>query len=325
MAMVLNEHSLSSLDRARGALLGLAVGDALGAPVEFKPRDSFERVTEMMAGGYFRLPAGAWTDDTAMALCLADSLLSCPEFDAKDLLDRFLRWMDLHENTSTGKCIGVGQNTMIVLGRYRRSGIVEAQLVKGRSDGNGALMRLAPVACRHFRSPQRVRELAQAQSRSTHCSDLSAAACEAAAALMANLIAGEDWHVTLRALSEEVWPAEVLGILRGDWKSKDRSEISSSGFVIHTLEAAVWAVGSTLCFEDAVIEAVNLGHDADTVGAVAGQLAGARYGLSAIPDRWLDVLIKREHSDFRAMDLHELRAASATSMGTYAAFRYFQK
>lgn len=110
-----NMHLMKNRDRALGAMVGLAIGDALGAPVEFRDRDTFALVTDMMPGGYFRLPAGAWTDDTAMALCLLDSLTYGRPFDPKDLLDRFLGWMEQNENTSTGKCIGIGQNTLIGL------------------------------------------------------------------------------------------------------------------------------------------------------------------------------------------------------------------
>ncbi len=278
--------------RALGALVGLAVGDALGAPVEFKARDSFPPVTEMMAGGYFRLPAGAWTDDTAMALCLAESLNHAPDFDAQDLLNRFLRWMDAHENTSTGKCIGVGQNTLAVLGHYRRTGEVVAPPIKGRSDGNGALMRVAPVAVRHWSDLTKAREIATAQSRATHCSIFSEQICVAMMDILTGLIAGKSWSVVTGDITSLEVSSEIKPIFQGSWRDKNRDQISSSGYVVDTFEAALWAIESTGTFEEAVIAAVNLGHDADTVGAVAGQLAGARYGIDAIPQRWLQCLIK---------------------------------
>ena len=273
-------------------MVGLAVGDALGAPVEFKARDSFPPVTEMMAGGYFRLPAGAWTDDTAMALCLVESLICAPDFEAQDLLNRFLRWMDAHENTSTGKCIGVGQNTLAVLGNYRRTGEVVAPLIKGRSDGNGALMRVAPVAVRHWSNLAKAREIAAAQSRATHCSMLSEQICVAMMDVLTGLIAGNSWTATTGVIASHEVASEIEFVFQGSWKDKDRDQISSSGYVVDTFEAALWAVESTRTFEEAVIAAVNLGHDADTVGAVAGQLAGALYGIDAIPQRWLQCLIK---------------------------------
>lgn len=301
--MTYSETVLTPLDRVRGALVGLAVGDALGAPVEFKDRETFPAVRDMQAGGYFRLPAGAWTDDTAMALCLADSLLHDGDLDRPDLLDRFLRWMDEHENTSTGKCIGVGQNTLVVMGNYRRTGALVAPPVRGRSDGNGALMRVAPIACLHWQDIPKARMVARLQSFATHASELSAAACEALAWLLCELIAGRSWDDAFGRIASGNWPNEIQAIISGTWAGKPRDEILSTGYVVHTLEAAIWAVGSTASFEDALILAVNLGHDADTVGAVTGQIAGARYGNCSIPSRWNDALAMQYDIDRRAQEL----------------------
>lgn len=294
------EVLLSAKRRAVGALVGLAVGDALGAPVEFKVRGSFPKLTEMQSGGYFQLPAGAWTDDTAMALCLADSLIAQPFLDVRDLLDRFLGWLNNHENTSTGRCIGAGQNTLAVLGHYHRTGALEAPQVKGRSDGNGAIMRLAPVACMHFRNIAVLRRIAASQSRATHCSELSSAASEMLGWLLGLLIDGADWDAALSIVSDDRWPIDVQALCGGKWAAKAEDDISSAGYVLHTLEAALWAVGTTTSFEEALIKAVNLGHDADTVGAVAGQIAGARYGIDAIPERWLSALLRRDLIEERA-------------------------
>jgi ADP-ribosyl-[dinitrogen reductase] hydrolase len=277
-------------DRAVGALVGLAIGDALGAPVEFQPRGTFEPVTDLRAGGYFKLPAGAWTDDTAMALCLAESLLEHPSFSPQDLLDRFCRWASNGENTSTSVCVGIGQNTLRVLGNFHRNGTLFAPETRQKSDGNGAAMRLAPVALRHWRNPLDARSIAILQSRTTHYSDLSASACEYLAAILCELIAGRNWSDALRVRLDLESPETILEIANETWHLRSPDSISSSGYVVHTLEAAIWAVETTDSFEEAVLKAVNLGDDADSVGAVAGQLAGARYGLSEIPLRWRDGL-----------------------------------
>jgi ADP-ribosylglycohydrolase len=150
--MTSRDYFSGTSDRAVGALVGLAIGDALGAPVEFQQRGSFEPVTNLRAGGYFKLPSGAWTDDTAMALCLAESLLEHPSLSPQDLLDRFCRWASDGENTSTGVCVGIGQNTLRVLGNFHRNGTLFAPETRQKSDGNGAAMRLAPVALRHWRN-----------------------------------------------------------------------------------------------------------------------------------------------------------------------------
>lgn len=280
--------------RIRGALLGLATGDALGAPVEFKRRGEFPPVFDMQAGGYFNLPKGAWTDDTAMALCLADSLIACSTLDLKDMIDRFIQWMDLAENTSTGKAIGLGQNTFFVMGNYRRTQALQAPLVRGRSDGNGSIMRLAPIPCAYWRSSENARELAIKQSRATHASDLAASACDFLSLILCDLIRGASFEEALSLARKYEFAPDIRGIALGHWANKTVDEIHSSGFVVHTLEAACWCVWNTSSFEDAIIKAVNLGEDADTVAAVTGQIAGALYGQDAIPDRWLSDLAHKD-------------------------------
>ena len=292
-----------SLDRAVGALVGLAVGDALGAPVEFCRRDTFDPVTDMRAGGYFKLPAGAWTDDTAMALCLAESLVEHPNLNPQDLLDRFCRWASNGENTSTGVCVGIGQNSLRVLGNFHRKGTLFAPETRQKSDGNGAIMRLAPVALRHWQNPFEARRVADLQSRTTHYSELSASACEYMAAIVSDLIAGENWATALTGEVNPEWPDAIRVIASEDWQARSLDSIHSTGFVVHTLEAALWAVETTKTFEGAVLKAVNLGDDADSVGAVTGQLAGARYGVAAIPVAWRKKVFQYERIERLAASL----------------------
>lgn len=299
-------------DRAVGSMLGLAVGDALGAPVEFCRRDSFDPVLGMRSGGYFKLPVGAWTDDTAMALCLGESLLFEPAINAQDLLDRFFRWASDGENTSTGVCVGIGQNTLRVLGNFHRTGALLAPETRQKSDGNGAAMRLAPVALRHWNNPQEARRTATLQSRITHYSALSAGCCEVLAAALAALIGGTSWQAAIRPEINPSWPDEVQMLVRAVWPARSRDSIQSSGYVVHTMEAALWAVETTSSFEDALLKAVNLGDDADSVGAVTGQLAGARYGYTAIPQEWLAQLIRRQEIEALARNLFK---ASVKSTG----------
>lgn len=282
---------MTTEDRRQGVLLGLAIGDALGAPVEFMARDSFPLVTEMLGGGPFNLPPGAWTDDTAMALCLDESLGHDPELDLKDLLDRFCRWLEFGENTSTGKAVGVGQNTLRSLGNYRRTGALQASERTNRSDGNGAIMRSGPIPALHWQDPKKSRRLSALQSRATHCSDLSAACCELLSDILCDLISGKPWASVRTRPALQHWPEEVRAMAQGQWIAKHRDSIRSTGYVIDTLEAALWSVEQANTFEDALITAVNLGEDADSVAAVAGQLAGARWGRADIPKRWIEVLV----------------------------------
>ena len=278
-------------DRVAGAFVGLAIGDALGAPVEFCRRGTFELVEGFRAGGKFDLPAGAWTDDTAMALCLAQSLIEMHEIEPKDLLERFARWLEFGENTSTGVAVGVGQNTLRVLGEFKRNGTLEAVRFGSKNDGNGSLMRLAPVACGGTFTPEMVISMASAQSRTTHASDIADECCQFTALLINELLCGNDYVEARRNLTEGDWSYPLQSILDIDYTEFSDVGIRASGYVVDTLQAALWAVETSQSFEQAVLKAVNLGDDADTVGAVAGQIAGARYGYTNVPNKLKHELI----------------------------------
>ncbi|MSU92336.1 ADP-ribosylglycohydrolase family protein [Rhodobacteraceae bacterium 2CG4] len=265
-------------DRLKGAFLGLAVGDALGTTLEFSPRPAQPVVTDMVGGGPFGLAPGGWTDDTSMALCLADSLLEHPGFDPDDLMRRFVNWWRTGHNSHTGTCFDIGITTSWALARFAQGGDPFAGSTDPRSAGNGGIMRLAPVVLAFHADPERMREVAALQSRTTH----AAPECLEFAAQLADAI-----HAEIRGEG-----ALVTGL--------SRASVSSSGYVRHTFDAAVWAVATTGSFREALLAAVNLGDDADTVSAVAGQIAGARYGLAGIPGEWLTKLAWRERIETRA-------------------------
>ena len=276
-------------DRALGAFLGLAIGDAVGTTLEFRARDAQPRLEDMTGGGPFALPPGAWTDDTAMALALADSLAATGTLDCRDLMDRFVRWWQHGEYSCTGTCFDIGNATRAALDRYMRTGDPFAGSNHPRTAGNGSLMRLAPVALRFRNDRSRLIDTAADQSRTTHGAEEAVDACRAFAELLADAIAGTPRAALLAPRPFEGAPA-VAGIMAGSWRGRARNEIRSSGYVVHTLEAALWSVARTGGFRSAVLLAANLADDADTVAAVTGQLAGALYGLSGIPDRWLNRL-----------------------------------
>ena len=283
----------ATLDRGRGALVGLAVADALGTTLEFAARDSLPLHTEMTGGGPFSLEPGVWTDDTSMALALADSLANTNAFDAADVMDRFLRWMEQGAYSPMGRCFDIGVTTREALSRYRRTGDPLAGPTAEDTAGNGSLMRLAPAVLAFLHDPAACRRIAGEQSRTTHGAPQAVQSCAFFADLLRKAIRGETKDTVLAPQNWDGHPA-VRAVAAGCWLGKDRAAIRSTGYVIHTLEAALWAVGSTDNFEKAVILAVNLADDADTVGAVTGQLAGALYGLSAIPERWLEKLAWRD-------------------------------
>jgi ADP-ribosylglycohydrolase len=287
------------VDRAIGAMLGLAVGDALGTTLEFSRRDSGPVVRDLIGGGPFGLKAGEWTDDTSMALCLADSLIANRGFDARDLLVRFVGWWREGTNSVTGRCFDIGNTTRAALARFEQAGQLEAGPVDPQQAGNGSLMRLAPVAITAAAGFEEGEGLADFQSRTTHPAPVAHEACRFYAQKMVMAILGAPKDEVLLPVEWE-GSSEITAIPACGWRDKERHEISSSGYVVHTLEAALWCVDRSDGFEEAVILAANLGDDADTVGAVTGQLAGALWGREGIPKRWLEKLAWREHLVERA-------------------------
>jgi ADP-ribosyl-[dinitrogen reductase] hydrolase len=278
-------------DRAVGCLLGLAVGDAVGTTLEFTARDSYPPLTDMVGGGPFGLRPGQWTDDTAMALALADSLAVYPDLDEADLMRRFVDWHEQGTYSCTSECFDVGVTTAQALSRWTRTGNPVAGSTDPHTAGNGSLMRLAPVAVRHWQDRPRLRDVAARQSRTTHAAPEAVDACVGWAEVLADAITGQKRSEVLRAREDLTGAAGPLAgaigpIMAGNWRGKSRKTIQASGYVVHTLEAALWSVGASGDFRGSVLRAANLGQDADSTAAVTGQLAGALHGLSGIPEAW---------------------------------------
>jgi len=240
----------------------------------------------MVGGGPFRLNAGEWTDDTAMALALGDTLADHPDLDPTTLMNRFVAWHEQGQYSCTGTCFDIGIATREALERFQRTGDPMAGSRDPQKAGNGALMRLAPVAIRHWADRARLRQVARLQTLTTHAAHECVEASEVFAEILAELIAG-------RSLPE-VLSGPAATRIRGDWRGAHRNTIRGSGYVVHSLQAAVWAVARTTSFRSAILLAANLGEDADTTAAVTGQLAGAVYGVSGIPADWLEHLAWRE-------------------------------
>jgi ADP-ribosyl-[dinitrogen reductase] hydrolase len=273
-------------DRAIGALLGLAIGDAIGTTLEFRARDGYQPLTDMVGGGPFDLKVGEWTDDTAMALALADSLDGRDDLDEQDLLSRFVNWWRLGSYSCTGECFDIGITTRHALARWQSTRDPHCGSTNPMSAGNGSLMRLAPVAIRFWKDRARLRDIAGRQSKTTHAAPEAVDACIAFAEVLADAIEGRSRVEVLRPRSEPY--VGVIGtIMRGQWREKARTAIHSTGYVAHSLEAALWCVDRTTDYGEAVLIAANLGDDADTTAAITGQLAGALYGASGIPEIWV--------------------------------------
>lgn len=276
-------------DRAVGAMLGLAVGDAVGTTLEFCPRDSRPILTDMIGGGPFSLEPGQWTDDTSMALALMTSLLADSDLDEADLMARFVSWYRDGAFSVLGRCFDIGNTTRQALERWEQGHDPVAGSTRPTAAGNGSLMRLAPVAVRHWQNSEMLRSIAARQSRTTHGAREAVDACVAFAEVLADAIKGVPRSAVLRPRASP-YVERVAEILAGSWRGKQRDHVRSSGYVVHSLEAAFWCVGSSASFSEAVLTAANLGDDADTTAAITGQLAGAIYGASSIPAAWLERL-----------------------------------
>jgi ADP-ribosyl-[dinitrogen reductase] hydrolase len=302
-------------DRFRGALLGLAVGDAVGTTVEFKAPGTFARVTDMVGGGPFALPAGAWTDDTSMALCLAESLVKCGGFDPVDQLERYVRWYREGYWSSTGRCFDIGNATRAALQQFERTHESYPGDGNPQAAGNGPLMKLAPVALAYATHPTEAIRYAGLSARTTHGAPEALDACRYWSALLVGALDGTDLRGLIGgdayAPVPGLWERELLrprvaAVAAGSFRGKQPPEIRGDGYIVDALEAALWAVHSTDNFEAAVLAAVNLGDDADTTAAIAGQLAGAVYGVEAIPERWRDLIVMGDEIRALADDLREL-------------------
>ena len=294
-------HDAQTTDRALGCLLGLAAGDAIGTTLEFSRRDAHPPLTDMVGGGPFRLRPGEWTDDTSMALCLADSLLACGGLDQRDLMERFVRWWREGHNSHNGRCFDIGITTRQALQRFLDIGDPVAGSTDANTAGNGSIMRLAPVALCWSGDPEQAISAARAQSVTTHGASAAVEGCALLAEILVEAIATGDKASVLRRRSAV--ESSIAAIAAGSWRNKERERIRSSGYVVHTLEAALWCVDRSAEFSDAVLLAANLADDADTVAAVTGQIAGALWGKNAIPRHWLDRLAWRDEIESRARQL----------------------
>ena len=307
---------MQQINRYLGCLLGLAVGDAVGTTLEFSPPGSFPKIDDMVGGGPFGLRPGEWTDDTSMALCLAASLVECDGFDARDQMERYLRWYLEGYMAVNGKCFDIGATVLGALQRYKASGEPFSGSPDPNTAGNGSLMRLAPVPMFYAGRPEEAIEKSGLSSRTTHAAPQGVDACRYFGGMLAGALDGvgkEDLLAPRYSPVAGYWQANPLApsvdqVARGSFKIKQPPDIRGTGYVVEALEAALWAFYRCSSFEEGCLLAVNLGNDADTTGAIFGQLAGAFYGIDGIPAGWLAKLAWREKLEMYAHSLHQRRA-----------------
>lgn len=300
---------VSLKSRFQGSLLGLAVGDAVGTTLEFKLPGSFAPIADMVGGGPFLLSPGQWTDDTSMALCLGESLLHCRGFDPADQMRRYCDWWRKGYLSSTGACFDIGNTVAHALARFEATGEPCSGSTDPFSAGNGSLMRLAPVALYYYPDVAAMVEFAGKSSITTHGARESVEACQLFASVLHSALCGMTKDRLLSATEFEPAAKKLHQIRTGDFLKKNITAIRGSGYVVESLEAALWCFFHRDSFESAVLTAANLGDDADTTAAICGQIAGAYYGVEAIPEKWLEQLAMADFIRQMANDLLEASCA----------------
>jgi len=285
------EELMTKHERMRGCLLGLAAGDAVGTTVEFQKPGSFPPVTEMNGGGPFSLNPGEWTDDTSMALCLATSFVECGRFDAEDQMNRYCQWWDEGYLSSNGRCFDIGGTVRQSLARFKQSGEPMSGPTDELSAGNGCIMRLAPVPMFYVDDLVATIYFSGESSRTTHGTAECVDASRYLGLVLHRALNGSEKDDVIGNCEAGLISAPaILDIATGAYQAKKAEEIIGSGYVVRSLEAALWSFATTDSFEAAILKAVNLGDDADTTAAICGQVAGAYYGEGAIPQKWLEQL-----------------------------------
>jgi len=293
------------LDRVKGCLVGLACGDAVGTTVEFKPKGSFSPVTDMVGGGPFNLEKGQWTDDTSMALCLGYSLLDRKGFDPEDQMNRYCDWWKNGYLSSNGRCFDIGGTVRSALTRYLATGEAFSGSTDKYSSGNGSIMRLAPIPIFYQSISLDAINFAGESSRTTHGSMECVESCKLFCELILNAFTSTEKSEVFSGIDCQLGCEKVEAIASGRYMDFTYEDLTGSGYVIESLESALWCFHHADSFEEAVLLAANIGNDADTTAAVCGQIAGAFYGYSGIPDKWKNQIAMAEEIPQLALDLYE--------------------
>lgn len=294
-------------EKYTGCLLGLACGDAVGTTLEFLDRGTFTPIEDMVGGGPFQLQAGQWTDDTSMALCLGYSLLTQKTFDPVDQMNRYCNWYHYGYMSSTGQCFDIGNTVATALSRYLQTKDPYAGSTHPRSAGNGAIMRLAPIPMFYALNQELTLKYSAESSRTTHAAEEAIECARLFGQLIRLALLGFDKNDILFHHHYVAHAPNVIPLAQGDYVLKPEQHIHGTGYVVHSLEAALWCFAHTHSFKDAVLKAANLGDDADTTAAIVGQLAGAYYGVSDIPVSWLNKLSMKQEIEDLAKDLLRYR------------------
>ncbi|MBR2246659.1 MAG: ADP-ribosylglycohydrolase family protein [Bacilli bacterium] len=316
---------------SKNGIIGFAVGDALGTPIEFMDRSRFidNPVTEMLGNMSHKMPKGSWSDDTSMTLATVDAIITdetntyghifSSALTCKTIADNFVKWLEKAEYTPTGRTFGVGNVCLKAISKYH-GGVANAESCgcDGEMDnGNGSLMRMIPIIyyCdAHCLSDKQVYEMVKKVSSITHSNEVSVLGCYIYVYFGIGLLNGwtlEQAYEYIQSIwYEEYFDIETIErykrIIDSNIKDEKAESISSSGYVLHTLEATFWSLLNTDSYDSAVIKAINLGDDADTVGGCVGGLAGIYYGMDSINENWRKELLKYDYIEDMCQKLDDV-------------------
>lgn len=297
---------MEKLQKIKGIIFGHAVADALGVPVEFKSREELKKnpVTDMREYGTYNQPKGTWSDDTSLTLCTLESIAEKQDVHPEDIMKRFGWYLNDNYMTPHGDMFDIGITTRNAIWQYLYGDKYPYGSSDVNSNGNGSLMRIIPVTLFHVfkkQSPVKYRDDIHNVSMLTHAHERSVLACGIYDFVLQEIIKnptmesvrnGLDNAYSVYKLNDEI--KTYTRLFKYNFALLPESEIKSTGYVVDSLEAAIWCLLNTKSYKECVLKAVNLGEDTDTVGAIAGGLAGALYGYDAIPTDWLDCLSKKE-------------------------------
>lgn len=296
-------------EKMKAGIMGFAVGDALGVPVEFLNRDLLQRrpLKEMIGYGSHRVPEGTWSDDTSLMIAAMDSIKENGDVNFDDIMYKFTEWVNYAKYTATDELFDIGISTSKAISNFKRGEKPTNCGTKGiNENGNGSLMRILPfvyyLKFSNFSEEEKTILINQA-SALTHAHEISQLGCKIYTDYVTLLLDGVDKVKALDLLKEidynKYYSNDSIKvyqrILKGDLKSLDIDQIRSSGYVVDSLEASLWCTVKNDTYEDAVVAAINLGEDTDTIGAITGSLNGIIYGKNNIPERWLNKLRKKDY------------------------------
>lgn len=291
-------------DTFRGGILGAALGNAIGVTNDMRSNHQLTRLDDIQGGGIFSIAKGGWTDETAMMLCVTESLIHMRRFDARDIADRFLRWWREGYLTCNGRVYEVGSTTRMALFTYLQTGDPLCGISSPTASGNGSVTRVVPVALFYVHAQTDLLRYTEINSRITHGNQLAIDACRYTAWLIAQLATGIDKKTALL----RPWPfgelaPDIARVVAGSYRAKANTEINTSIDMSETLEAALWALWHTDDFASGALIVANLGGLSEAAGQLYGEIAGVLYGESNLPKHWLRTLQKHDEIAWMAEEL----------------------